>query len=107
MSARLTILAALMGLFASPACAAAAVPASVSVDLPADSRTLPLGQGVEAVIRNCTACHSPGMILNQPMMPSAAWTAEVAKMRGVYKAPVQEADVPAIVAYLTSIKGAK
>jgi hypothetical protein len=47
------------------------------------------------------------MILNQPTMPDAAWTAEAAKMRGAYKAPVQEADVPAIVAYLTSIKGTK
>ena len=30
------------------------------------------------------------------------WRAEVAKMREVYKAPVADADVPSIVAYLAS-----
>jgi hypothetical protein len=43
----------------------------------------------------------------EPRMPKAAWAAEVAKMRNVYKAPVDEKDVPAIVDYLTAVKGPK
>jgi cytochrome c5 len=108
MNIRLGQVMVLMSVLAAPAWAASpAVPASVSVNLPPDSRTLPEGQGMEAVVRNCTACHSVGMILNQPLMPEAGWAAEVAKMGAVYKAPVQKADVPAIVAYLTAIKDKK
>ncbi|MGA2894342.1 MAG: cytochrome c [Xanthobacteraceae bacterium] len=80
---------------------------SVDVALPDSTRTLPNGPGQEAVQNNCTGCHSPGMILNQPAMPRAAWQAEVAKMRNVYKAPVEEKDVGAIVDYLTAVKGPK
>jgi len=53
---------------------------------------------------NCTACHSPGMILNQPALTRAEWTGEVNKMRHTYKAPVAEEDVSAIVGYLASLK---
>jgi len=37
------------------------------------------------------------MVLNQSAMSRAAWETEVTKMRNVYKAPVAEGDVPAIV----------
>jgi hypothetical protein len=108
MNIRLGPLLAMMSLLSAPAWAAGpAVPESLSVNLPPDSRTLPAGQGMEAVVRNCTACHSVGMILNQPLMPEAGWAAEVAKMAAAFKAPVQKDDVPAIVAYLTAIKGKK
>ena len=80
---------------------------SVSVKLPESERRLPDAPGATAVIDNCLGCHSAGMILNQPALPQAAWQAEVDKMRNVYKAPVDAKDVPAIVAYLTAIKGAK
>ena len=103
--------------FVLGAAAALAVPAaqakaplalhSVDVTFPDDARSLPNGPGVDIVQNNCTGCHSPGMILNQPAMPQAAWAAEVAKMRNVYKAPVAEKDVPAIVDYLTAAKGPK
>ena len=45
------------------------------------------------------------MVLNQPALPAAGWQAEAEKMIHVYKAPVDEKDVPAIVAYLARIKG--
>ena len=80
---------------------------SVNVDLPQSSRALPDGPGLETVKNNCLTCHSSGMILTQPRMPKAAWQAEVAKMRNVYKAPVSDKDVPDIVAYLTAVKGPK
>ena len=79
---------------------------SMSIDLP-DPGTMFSGQGSDVVNNNCLACHSAGMVLNQPALPAAAWQAEAEKMIHVYKAPVDEKDVPAIVAYLVSLKGAR
>ncbi|HVH77307.1 MAG TPA: hypothetical protein VM755_20515 [Stellaceae bacterium] len=92
------------------ATAAAKVPArlaSVAVTLPESTRALPDGPGVATVRNNCLGCHSAGMILNQPALAKAAWQVEVNKMRNVYKAPVDEKAVPAIVDYLTAVKGPK
>jgi hypothetical protein len=47
------------------------------------------------------------MIMTQPTMAKAAWAGEVAEMRNVYKAPVDGKAVPAIVDYLTAVKGPK
>jgi len=80
---------------------------SVDVTLPDSTQSFPGGPGVDTVQNNCTACHSPGMILNQPALPQAAWQAEVAKMRNVYKAPIDDKDVGTIVDYLTAVKGPK
>lgn len=80
---------------------------SVSVDLPAGDRLFPGGAAADAINNNCTACHSPGMVLNQPNLPKATWEAEVHKMINVYKAPIAETDIPPIVAYLVEAKGAK
>lgn len=104
----------LLAILAGAAAIAVAAPAetptalrSVSVTLPKSARALPAGPGVDTVRENCTGCHSVGMILNQPAMPQAAWQAEVDKMRNVYKAPVDPNQVPAIVGYLTAVKGPK
>ena len=80
---------------------------SVSIELPASDRMFQGGSAAEAINNNCLACHSAGMVLNQPNLTQAAWKAEVDKMRSQYKAPVDEHDVPAIVAWLASHKGAK
>jgi len=80
---------------------------SVEVTLPQSDRGLPEGPGREVVLNNCFTCHSAGMILNQPALPKATWEAEVAKMRNVYKARVDDKDVSAIVDYLTAVKGPK
>lgn len=80
---------------------------SVNVTLPDSDRALPDGPGLAAVQNNCVSCHSPGMILTQPALPKAAWEAEVAKMRNVYKAPIDAKDVPDIVTYLAAVKGPK
>ena len=80
---------------------------STSVELPDSQREFPKATGVETVSANCVTCHSPGMILNQPALSKASWDAEVHKMITVYKAPVAEADVAAIVNYLVEVKGAK
>jgi cytochrome c5 len=78
---------------------------SEDVKLPQSDRGLPEGPGRDVVQSNCFTCHSAGMILTQPLLPKATWEAEVAKMRNVYKAQVDDKDVPAIVDYLTAVKG--
>jgi len=77
--------------------------ASTSVDLPTDEGQYPAGPHADVINANCTSCHSASMALNQPPLSSDQWTAEVTKMREIYKAPVAQADVPAIVAYLTAM----
>ncbi len=78
---------------------------SVSVELPDSDRAFPPGPNVDTMTANCAGCHSPGMILNQPGLSRTAWEGEVKKMIGVYKAPVEASDVPAIIAYLAAVKG--
>ena len=80
---------------------------STSVTLPESSAMFPPGPGADVTNSNCLACHSVGMVMNQPVLPRAAWEAEVNKMRNVFKAPVEASDVTAITDYLVSIKGPK
>ena len=80
---------------------------SVNVEFPDSDRGFPGGDAAQTVADNCTACHSPGMILNQPALTAVQWQAEVTHMRRDFKAPVAEDDVAAIVAYLAATKGAK
>lgn len=72
------------------------------VTLPDDTTTLPAGPGVELVTTSCTACHSPAQITTQPRLTRAQWQATVEKMQKVFKAPVEDKDVPAIVDYLVT-----
>jgi mono/diheme cytochrome c family protein len=80
---------------------------SVNVEFPDSDRGFPGGDAADIITGNCTACHSPGMILNQPPLTAVQWQAEVNHMRNDFKAPVAEGDVAAIVAYLVANKGAK
>jgi hypothetical protein len=80
---------------------------SVDVQLPNSDRMFPGGADAEAINNNCLACHSAGMVLNQPAMTQAAWQAEVNKMKSTYKAPLAEEDVPSIVNYLARTMGPK
>lgn len=79
---------------------------STKVALPAGDSLFPGGASADAINNNCLACHSADMVLNQPALPRASWDAEVHKMIKVYRAPIDEADVPAIVDYLARTKGA-
>jgi cytochrome c553 len=80
-------------------------PKSVKVDLPSGDKQFPGGAEADAINNNCLACHSADMVLNQPPLPKATWEAEVHKMISAYKAPVDDADVAPIVAYLAKTKG--
>jgi mono/diheme cytochrome c family protein len=55
---------------------------------------------------NCVACHSAEYMLYQP--PNAArpyWDAMVKRMKGVFKAPIEDSDMPEIVDYLAKTYG--
>jgi mono/diheme cytochrome c family protein len=81
-----------------------------SIALPADGvqltpSTLP---GFAKAQTNCVACHSAEYMVYQP--PTAArpyWEAMVKRMKTVFKAPVDDADVPVIVDYLVKTYGAE
>jgi hypothetical protein len=109
MSRNLLTFVILLSAASMPLAAPAATPfelKSVKIDLP-DSDKMFEGSGSDAINNNCLACHSAGMVLNQPALSKQAWTAEVNKMINNYKAPVAVEDVGAIVDYLTRVKGAR
>jgi cytochrome c5 len=78
---------------------------SVSISLQNGDALFPGGKAAEAINNNCLACHSAEMVMTQPKLTRAQWQAEVDKMRAVYKAPVDAADVPVIVDYLAANPG--
>ena len=55
---------------------------------------------------NCVACHSAEYMAYQPpTAPRPYWDAMVKRMKMVFKAPVDDADMPAIVDYLAKTYG--
>ena len=55
---------------------------------------------------NCVACHSAEYMLYQPpTAPRTYWEAMVTRMKVVFKAPIDDADMPAIVDYLVKTYG--
>ncbi|WP_353204274.1 cytochrome c [Sphingomonas sp.] len=72
---------------------------SQSITLPVETATLP----AEILSVNCAACHSPEMILSQPKLKPEQWQAEVTKMRGAYKASIDEKDDAKIVEALLAL----
>ncbi len=67
--------------------------------------TLPQGEGRELVIRVCSACHAPEMVVDQ-QMDAAGWTATVDQMAG-NGADATEAEFAQIVQYLVKAFPAK
>jgi mono/diheme cytochrome c family protein len=79
--------------------------APVSYTLPDETAAFKPGPNLEAVQNNCTACHSADYVQTQPRGPKFKkdfWQAEVTKMIKVFGAPIDDADVPKIVDYLTA-----
>jgi hypothetical protein len=75
-----------------------------SITLPDDPLDLPDLPGRDAVIANCTACHSPSTMLQQPKVSREKWESQVTKMVEIYKAPVDPEAVPAIVDYMVAVQ---
>jgi mono/diheme cytochrome c family protein len=88
-------------------CAAPALAASRTYELPEETAALADGPGHDLAAANCTGCHSADYVITQPKVPNARafWTAEVTKMRAAYGAPLEGADMPAIVDYLVATYG--
>lgn len=88
--------------------AAPALAADKTVELPPDGAQLkpsPL-PGYALAQANCVACHSAEYMQYQP--PSAArpyWEAMVRRMKTVFLAPIDDAQMPAIVEYLAKTYG--
>ncbi|MDQ2928121.1 MAG: cytochrome c [Caldimonas sp.] len=85
-----------------------AVAAPKSITLPPDVAVLrpsPL-PGYAKAQTDCLTCHSAEYMLMQP--PNAGrpyWDAMAKRMKVVFKAPFDEADIPAIVDYLSATYG--
>ena len=63
------------------------------------------GPGAGVVMANCLTCHSSAYVSTQPPLTRAQWTAEVAKMKTAYGAPIPDDQMPAIVDYLVANYG--
>ncbi len=80
--------------------------ADAAISLPDDPLDLPPGPGLQAVVENCTACHSASTMLQQPKISREKWESLVGKMITTYNAPVDEAAIPAIVDYFVAVQKA-
>jgi mono/diheme cytochrome c family protein len=57
---------------------------------------------------NCVSCHSAEYMLFQPPNASRGyWDAMTKRMKAVFKAPIDDADIPVIVDYLAATYGNK
>jgi mono/diheme cytochrome c family protein len=73
--------------------------------LPDETAAFKPGPNLETVQGNCGSCHSSDYVQTQPRGPKFGkefWQAEVTKMINVYGAPIDAADVPKIVDYLSA-----
>ena len=94
-----------VGVIAAASLGGAVIAAPVNYKLPEETAAFKPGPNLEVVQNNCTACHSADYVSTQPRGPKFKkdfWQAEVVKMIKVYGAPIEEADVPKIVEYLTA-----
>jgi hypothetical protein len=81
--------------------AAPGLAAQLSYKLPEETATFRPGPGIGAAQDHCATCHSADYVSSQPAKQGQAfWEAEVQKMIKVYGAPIDQADVKAIVDYL-------
>ncbi len=105
-----------MKLTSTRAAAIVALAMSVSAAMAKDITLPPDGEqliastlpGFAKAQANCTMCHSAEYMRYQP--PNAArpyWDAMVHRMKTVFKAPIADEDMPAIVDYLASTYGNK
>lgn len=93
---------------ASIALAVASLACAKSIDLPPDVVALkpsPL-PGYAIAQGACVACHSAEYLQYQPSNASRTyWDAMVKRMKTVFRAPIEDADMPALVDYLAKTYG--
>jgi mono/diheme cytochrome c family protein len=81
--------------------------APVSITLPPDAQSFAAGAGQSVAQANCTICHAADYVYMQPPLTDVQWRAEVMKMKNAYGAPLNDADVETLVAYLVGQNGKK
>jgi hypothetical protein len=94
-------------LFALVTSAAFVFANAVTITLPPETDTYKSAAGVELMKQNCLMCHSVEYVATQPRMPRKFWEATVKKMKDKYGAPVPDAQVSALVDYLSANYGEK
>jgi len=81
-----------------------------TIVLPADAVQLKPSSlpGYAKAQAQCVACHSAEYMLYQPATaPRPYWEAMVKRMKAVFKAPVNDVDMPEIVDYLARTYGSE
>lgn len=81
-----------------------------SIELPPDGVQLKPSvlPGYAKARANCVACHSAEYMQYQPpSAPRPYWDAMVKRMKQVFNAPINDADMPAIVDYLVKTYGSE
>lgn len=79
-----------------------------SMTLPPDGTQLKPSElpGYAKAQASCVTCHSAEYMLYQPPnAPRPYWDAMVRRMKAVFKAPLDDADIPFIVDYLVKTYG--
>jgi mono/diheme cytochrome c family protein len=102
------ILAMTWPALAALAFASAAAAGPVPYKPPPETAKLAPGPNLELAQSHCGICHSVDYISTQPRTfasPRTVWTAEVAKMRKAYGAPMTDEDAVKIVDYLVAAYG--
>ncbi|NML43100.1 cytochrome c [Ramlibacter sp. G-1-2-2] len=96
-----------LGLLLLAACTCAGA-VTKTIDLPSDGVFLkpsPL-PGYAKAQAQCVACHSAEYMAYQPVnAPRGYWENMVKRMQQVFKAPVNDADMPDIIDYLVKTYG--
>jgi cytochrome c551/c552 len=83
---------------------------ALEITLPPETTTFKKSDlpGYALVERNCVACHSAQYAASQPpAMPRSYWDATVKKMKHPFGAQFPDADIPAMVDYLSKTYGAE
>ncbi len=77
----------------------------VTLTLPPESGVYKAAPGVELAAANCLMCHSTEYVSSQPPMPRKFWEASVKKMKDKFGAPTPDAQMAALIDYLTTNYG--
>jgi mono/diheme cytochrome c family protein len=97
-------------LFLALALCAPAFAVTKVIQLPADTEQLrasPL-PGYAKAQAQCVACHSAEYMLYQPATaPRGYWENMVKRMKAVFRAPINDEDIPVITDYLVKTYGAE
>lgn len=98
----------LAAVVAATCLAAATGAAALTIDLPTETTVYKPNSlaGYELVQRNCMTCHSAQYVASQPTTSSRTyWDATVKKMKKPFGATFDDAEIPAMVDYLTKTYG--